>query len=105
MQAGNSITRAQQLRDGFSGAVTMQSITGIMVLVPIWKTHPSCLDDWLNTSSRRFPSSKGFASRTPGVVRLTHAHALAHFGELTIMERPSMLWDIRASVSARRASA
>src|SRR5215216_5413164 len=101
MRAGSSITRAQAQMDVFSGAVTMQSIIGIMVLALIWKMTLLPLHDWLSISSKHFLSSKGFVSRTPGAERLTHARVSAHSGEQRIMERLRMPWDTRDSVSVR----
>src|SRR5262245_8818319 len=50
----NSITRAQQPTDGFSGEDTTRSIIGIMDSALIWKMIPFHSHDWLNTSFRRF---------------------------------------------------
>ncbi len=104
MPAGNSITRAPQPTVASCGADTMQSIIGTMALVPVSKTIMLPLHDWRNTSSRHFPSWKGFASPTPGAERSIPAHALVRFGGRRIMERRPTPWDIRVLAWVLRAS-
>jgi glycine/D-amino acid oxidase-like deaminating enzyme len=104
IQGTNSTTTAQLQRAGSCGAVTTRSTIGIMDLVHILNTIQNLSAVWRNTSSKHFPSLRGYASHTPGAGPSIPARASALSGEQPMAGALHMQWAIPGSAWAHRAS-